>query len=62
MRDLKADAQTVLREFIVGAFGAQNLGKVEKVYRAIDSMCSIWHCRGISTAKLLVMREVFRPQ
>lgn len=36
MRDPHADAQAVLREFIAGAFGAENVDRVEKILLTIE--------------------------
>lgn len=36
MRDPGVDAQAALREFVTGAFGAQNVERVEKVFRTVE--------------------------
>ncbi len=57
MRNPKVGAQTALREFIVGAFGTQNVGTVEKVFRGIANTRGIWGHGTLSPANLPVARE-----
>ena len=60
MRDPKVGAQTALREFIIGAFGKQNVGTVEKVFRGIANTRGIWGYGTLSPANLLVAREAHK--
>jgi len=60
MRDPKVGAQTALREFIVGAFGTQNAGTVEKVFRGIANTRGVWGYGTLSPANLLVAREAHK--
>jgi hypothetical protein len=60
MRDPTVGAQTAQREFIVGAFGAQNVGTVEKVFRGIRSTRGIWGHGTLSPANLPVAREAHK--
>jgi len=57
MRNPKADARAVLREFIAGAFGVENVARVEKVFRAIEGTRGYWSYKSISPANLPIARE-----
>jgi len=60
MRDPQIGPQTALREFIVAAFGTQNAGTVEKVFRGIANTRSTWGSYGPSPSNLSVAREAHR--
>jgi hypothetical protein len=60
MRNPKADARAALREFIVGAFGVENVAGVEKVFRAIESTRGFWSYKSTSPANLSIAREAHK--
>jgi len=60
MRNPKADARAALREFIAGAFGVENVARVEKVFRAIEGTRGYWSYNILSPANLPVAREAHK--
>ena len=60
MRNPEADARAALREFIAGAFGVENMARVEKVFRAIEKTRGYWSYKSISPAKLSIAREAHK--
>jgi hypothetical protein len=60
MRNPEADAKASLREFIAGAFGVENVVRVEKVFQAIEETRGYWHYKSISPAKLPITREAHK--
>ncbi len=60
MRNPKADAGAALREFIAGAFGVENVTRVEKVFRAIEGTRGYWSYKSTSPANLSIAREAHK--
>jgi len=61
MRNPKADPRAALREFIAGAFGVENVARVEKVFRAIERTRGYrGYKKVLSPANLPIAREAYK--